>query len=273
MKKTVSLLSALVLLVTLLLGGCKAQEETALPDGEIVLSNDVYTIVKQGDQFAMRVTNESVLKLAEDLQVYYAPTYRTLEAMRTAIRECKFTESDYKAISYQARRYDGEIPLFDLDRLYEPAFDTRQKYRSVSWDGATYYFEYENEYFTGVFRVFDKEGFERSLKDNFYDFINDEDREWVKTEEDTKRGGTMYYDQTRALNKTYILTLTQDSKTVYVRESYASVYDDEPYWINIWGTDGDNYFHMLIGDYQYLPTVSWYLSFGLTPYEGETSNP
>ena len=273
MKKTVSLLSALVLLVTLLLGGCKAQEETALPDGEIVLSNDVYTIVKQGDQFAMRVTNESVLKLAEDLQVYYAPTYRTLEAMRTAIRECKFTESDYKAISYQARRYDGEIPLFDLDRLYEPAFDTRQKYDSVSWGGAMYYFQYQNEYFSGSFHVINKEGFEQRMENDFYGFLNDENREWVKTEEDTKRGGTMYYYQTRALNKTYILTLTQDSKTVYVKESYASVYDDEPYWIHIWGTDGENYFYVLIGDYQYLPTVSWYLSFGLTPYEGETTKP
>ena len=272
MKKTVRFVSALVLLIALLLGGCKAQEEIA---EEIVLSNGVYTIVKQGDQFTMRVTDESVLKLAENIHVYYSPTYSTLEEMRTAIRECRFTESDYKAIAFFARKNDGEIPLFDLENLKEPTLPGNSEYTSVTWGGARYFFHYENENFRGAVYVINKESFDQQLAREFFDYF-DEDDVVTKTEEDKVRGGTMYYYKAvraELATKVYMSIFTQDTKTVYVQENYFSTYSTYPVRIKIWVVDGDDYFSALISDYEGVPTESWYLSFGLTPYEGETAKP
>lgn len=274
MKKTVRVVSALVLLIALLMGGCKAQEEIA---EETVLSNDVYSVVKKGDQFTMRVTDEAILQLAENIHVYYSPTYSTLEEMRTAIRECRFTESDYIAIAYFARKNDGEIPLFDLENLKEPTLPGNSEYTSVTWGGARYYFHYDNENLTGTVYVINKESFDQQVAEEFFGYFDEEDDVITKTEEDQVRGGTMYYytrgRYTQTKSKVYMATFTQGTKTVYVQETYYNTSNNYPNWIEMWVVDGDDYFSVLLEGYDVAMTESWYLSFGLTPYEGGTTEP
>jgi len=271
MKRTVGLLNVLLLMVTLLLCGCTAQEK-------VIVSNDVYTIVEQDGQIVMKVENKSVISLTEDMREYKPPTYRTPGAMRTAIRECKFTQSDYEAISYMALCYGGSIPLFNLDTLSEPVLPDNMEYSSVTWDGERYYFHFnmdaafDKDVTSGTVYVINKNIFDRELKKQITNYFDNDNLTLDKTEEDAKRGGTIYYYHTSSHSmKLHILTLTQGTKTLYIREKYYSTYSSTPDQIYILGKDGDNYFSVLAYNFKGRPAQEWYLSFGLVPYVENTT--
>ena len=260
MKRTVRLMTVLFCVAALLICGCSVPEETVVTTAD-------YIIVKQGEQYLMRVTNDWIIYSVPGYIPIKYPTYKSVADMKEAILNNKFSATDYQAISVMGASTKGEIALFDLGTLYEPTLPDGRTYQKVIWYGEKYCFNFRNGYIDGSLYVLSKERFDQYLYEDFTNYLNKDYISIEKTEQDSTRGGTIYYYRhSGTICKTYMHTFTQGEKTIYVRERYESIYSDKLYSSSIWGYDGKNYYMVDIHKIEDAPTAEWYLTFGLTPY-------
>ena len=259
MKRTVRLMTVLFCVAALLIGGCSVPEETVVTTAD-------YIIVKQGEQYLMRVTNDWIISSVPGCVAISHPTYQSVADMKAAILNNKFSATDYQAISIMGASTNGEIPLFNLDALYEPTLPDSMRYKQVTWIGERYYFNFSNGNMTGSLYLLDRELFDQYIDEEFTNYFDGDSRILDKTEPDSNRGGTIYYYHTSVTSlKAHMFTFTQGEKTIYVRERYWSPYGGLRS-ITVWGYDGENYYKVLIHGMTGAPTEEWYLTFGLTPY-------
>ena len=260
MKRTVRLMTVLFCVAALLICGCSVPEETVVTTAD-------YIIVKQGEQYLMRVTNDWIISSLPGYTTIRYPTYKSVADMKAAILNNKFSATDYQAISVMGASTNGEIPLFNLDALYEPTLPNGRSYQEVRWFRDGYSFSFRNGYIDGSLYVLSKERFDQYVYEDFTNYLNKDYLSIEKTEQDSTRGGTIYYYRSReSSHKAYMHTFTQGEKTIHVREGYESIYSDKLYSASIFGYDGENYYMVKIHKIEDVPTVEWYLTFGLTPY-------
>lgn len=287
MKRAIKILCAFVALV-LLLTGCSGKIE-------IVATNEEYDILRRGDQYSIRLKEDSEYVMGHDFYDLINPIenmwaeFTDLKSMKQAVLEGNFTYDEFWFATYVEKGtkiHDGEALIFNPYELYQPYVPVGATVdEKITWRVWDYNFTFssdgagsggcvvlhEEDYLERV-PAFDdeiEEIKESAQKENARVHIVDEKvdpntGEYRISYTKTRYNGVDSYMQTRQTYET-------PEKTLYIWKTYYDYdgnEDSAPYRIDVCGEENGGYFYFYIYGLSENPDAQWLSQFGIIPYEG-----
>ena len=269
--------SALICLCMLMFSGCEKESP-------VVADNDSYVIQNNDGQYSLHF-KERPISPAELYAKDYEetgtminvsvgrenPKFASVREMKQGILKGEFSVNQLYSLSLNPRNADGSLKLFDLDAMYDVRLPEEYSLKHVAWKGNTYEFDFTSEIGThGYVNYCDKSSYDKAFQEKYYDFLEDQyvGSEWHL--EDRNATVTRYTNRTGAYACVRYV-IENEGWTVHVLETYKDGYleDAAPVSINLFGTNGSEYFDSWVSDLTSRPSVEWISSFGLTPYVEE----
>lgn len=165
----------------------------------------------------------------------------------------------------------------DFGNLQEARLPIGMHNKNVSWTGVIYTQSFSSDQSGfGNVAVYPKDKYEEKYQKDYENRLKVPSISIMKEEKISDRDATLiYYNTQLAEMKCVRYVLVDGNKTYVVEEEYflSAVYVDEslisdsiPYRINMYCTDGTNYYVIDIYHVDSRPTEEWLLSFGLTKF-------
>ena len=194
-------------------------------------------------------------------------SFESIDVLIEAIRNCRFSETDYSIIRTVFPKNENGIMVFDIDHAYDAEIPTGFRVESVWWYGPIYTFELigtSNCHATPMTRDYYQARFAREYETFF-------DREQIRVTKrelvDDRNAEIIWFETDLATLKQIRYTL---SNGVIVEEEYrltsrinAQVSETVPLMINLFGEMNGSCFCVTIGGLNDRPSVEWLSQFGV----------
>ena len=285
----------LILSMLLLMAGCSEQKE-------IVATNAVYDIIRRGDQYSIRLKENSEYWMgyeSNDLITWAEsmPKYKDLASMKQDILKGDFTKDEFFRYThtYRKAKIDSrEALICNPYELYRPYVPTGMIVNDeVKWCVSSYYFTFTGDQVTvgsgGVDVLVKKEysSYISEFNDGFADIKESAQKEnpsvhIVEEKVDLDTGERrIHYTRTYRGGKVSGYLKTREvyetpEKTLHIEYEYHDYTGDEnakPYQIRIYGEENGGYFCFVLYSIKENVDAQWLSQFGITPYEGNESAP
>lgn len=209
------------------------------------------------------------------------PSFSSVAEMRQSIITGSYTEGEYgvlymNALTSSSDNEDGTIEICDLNKLHDCTMPADMDTKYISWYGDYYAFALTGETSEwGAIIYGDTEGYTDTFNEEYMDFLSNPNVTVTKQEQIEDRAATVYYGFTDIAElKDICYEIREGDKHIFVREKYLLDADHDlmkksstvPSSIDVWGTDGDEYFYGSFFHLSERPSVEWLSEFGLTPY-------
>lgn len=250
------------------------------PDAKVPTYYDtpIYTITEVDGQCklvykGMPPTLSIPPNLGVSLRLLY-PEFQTVEEMRQAIITGSFAEEELIALTFASDAAEG-IEICDPDRLYEFTAPKELRPGSITWYGKSYSCKLTGETVQGWISCYDREDYEKSLNDEYKDFLTDPLVTITKRQVTLHRFASVFYGHTDLEKYKYICyELREGNRKMYIQETYLleeeedgqTVASQVPDSVCIWGQENGGYFHGSFREFTERPSTAWLCQFGLTPY-------
>lgn len=196
-------------------------------------------------------------------------SFESIDVLIEAIRNCRFSETDYSIIRTVFPKNENGIMVFDIDHAYDAEIPTGFRVESVWWYGPFYTFELIDTSnchatLTPMTRDYYQARFAREYETFF-------DREQIRVTKrelvDDRNAEIIWFETDLATLKQIRYTL---SNGVIVEEEYrltsrinAQVSETVPLMINLFGEMNGSCFCVTIGGLNDRPSVEWLSQFGV----------
>ena len=213
---------------------------------------------------------------------HYAPAVRfsSVEEFRETLIQGRLTPLQKHIASMFPKDEKGRIKICDLNDLYTAVVPQGSTVYEVMWYGDTYYFSVDcGSGGWGDLDLHTKESFEQSYMDNYVNIFKNERLTITKTEYiDGGQKEVIFYNTPRGKFKGVRYSLSDGEKKSFVYERYMlshikefedmGVYPSStvPYNVEIFVSDAENYYDIVLFHPDKPPTDSWILQFGLEKY-------
>ena len=278
-----------------LLAGCA--EKT-----EIVATNKVYDILRRGDQYSIRLKENTGYWMgyeSNDLPNWIEPMpkYKDLASMKQDILNGNFSQVEFFRYTntYRGAKIDSKEALicdpYELYHPYVPAGMTIND--EVGWCVSSYYFRFTGDKVKGgsggVDILIEKQysSLVSEFNDGFVEIKESAQKEnaTVQIVEETVDPDTgehrIIYTRTYMNGETSTFKETRQKyetpqKSLYIRRTYHDYDGNEdaaPYKIDIYSAEDGGYFHFYLYGLRENPNVQWLSQFGIKPFEGDEPPP
>ena len=289
MKRTL-FLSVIVLLILGILCGCEKQNDHSeqdfsnIPEDYYIENSDYILSGNITDGYYITFFPEYHPNSGTDDMQTADLEFDSMQDFATTVMEGSL--SDYqKAKIYTVfpRDEKGTITC-DFGNLQEVKLPTGMHRKNVSWTGVIYTQSFSSDKNSfGNVTVYPQDKYEEKYQKDYENRLKASSISIVNEEKISDRDATLIYYYTQlAEMKCLRYVLVDGNKTYVVEEEYflSAVYVDEnlisdsiPYRINMYCTDGTNYYVIDLYHLDSRPTEEWLLSFGLTKFSYATPQP
>jgi len=287
----------LACVITVALGSCSKVDPIY---DEIVAENVFYTVHKENGVYTLHFKEEATPSFGNVPEV--VPSYKTLYEMKKGILSGNMGDLGSWSVEalQQLQLKGGEnkiLTICDLENLLCPVLPEGGRIESVAWYGSTYSFQFsvdcEDHTATGRIMLYDdKASFEKQVLRNYTYWM-------TRGESLADRNAVLYENLSEDKNVATATVLYQskiNGRILYVSERYREVaestksasqneydifekgfeeptiavdaYPGIPNSIDVY-VEGDlAYFHLRL-KCNFIPSIEWLSSFGLTPYVEE----
>lgn len=197
-------------------------------------------------------------------------SFESIDVLVEAIRNCRFSETDYSIIRTAFPKNENGIMVFDIDHAYDAESPTGFRVESVGWYGPFYTFRLIgtsncHATLTPMPRDYYQARFAREYETFF-------DREQIRVTKrelvDDRNAEIIWFETDLATLKQIRYTL---SNGVIVEEEYrltsrinAQVSETVPLMINLFGEMNGSCFCVTIDELNDRPSVEWLSQFGVS---------
>lgn len=198
--------------------------------------------------------------------------------MRSDILNGDFSEDELLHIKGNIRtcyRKEGELPVCNLDALYQLEFPEGLPEPTIMWTGPDYWQDIESDY--AFVTAYHSSGYNISREKEYVmiDYLlNNENIVVTDVQEEADRNAKVcYYENRRGENKSVFYEIEKNNKTYYVCENFY-LWDDDyvegvPRTIRIYFEEGDYAGYIYVTHLVERPSVEWLTSFDFYEYTGE----
>jgi hypothetical protein len=227
-----------------------------------------YELVK-GDGAYYLVMDEEKYPAPDPEMCEYAPTvhFYTVGDMRDCFLNGKLTEKQLAELARFPRDKQGRIKIPDLDNLWDVTYPEGVVLKSVSLEAGW------------IFMIMDEPGGERFFVNQYSLKVFDDEMAYMeswpendadqltKQYMDTDRGAMVYLFEEKA-TKNVVYTITDERKTIFVREWYdlnksETVADS----VSVYIRENDVCIGFFLHEFSEPPTAEWISQFGIIDYK------
>jgi len=248
-----------------------------------------YEFYKSGDQYYIHIDKEQLGFPAGESICLWEVKFDNLEEMILDIKTGNFTEGELRNLAVNASLYtsdsEGDLPVCDLEALWEPVLPESTKIVRIWWYGPRYSFELSDAAITGTFPATPGKGTDSLLYEhkqiyelrfkkqmlNIKEYIEMLGWEVSDIQTDPDRNATVCYSNRRGvMHKDLTYSFTVGNATHYVYEAYNLEKSDAvPYDVSMMVIDGENWMFYSFGTPVARPSIEFLSSFGMQEYIAE----
>ena len=203
-------------------------------------------------------------------------SFSSMTEFRDAVIKGKLTDHQKTTIANHFRKDEnGNVLICDMNNLYVPIAPEGSSIDKVDWTGQTYSVSLTLD--SGVdcgYGNLPEKDYQSRYQQDYVELFNNNNIT-VTSQTVDKNGKTITrYDTDTSTYKSIQYTMTAGNKTIAVEKSYclktnSSSSDTSgsiPYRVNLYCTEGDQYYIFVLSDFDIAPTDQWLLKFGITEF-------